>query len=96
MTAHSSKKGALVGRGCLSFQGGKCQYQCEIVDAFDETAMVQLFEWMAGEPTNIIGVPIAHLLHPINWKSENGWLVFEDSAARNAFYETRVGPSHSA
>jgi len=54
---NGTHKDALVGMFLHTFKEGKLLYQGHVIAVDGEIALVQLFEWFWGEPTNVEAIP---------------------------------------
>jgi hypothetical protein len=73
----------LVGMFLHTLKEGKISFQGHVIKADKETAMVQLFSWMSGDPTNVVPMRVADLHDPDQCKlyaTKEAWL----AAAENA------------
>lgn len=52
----------LIGLFVHTFKDGRVCYQGQIISTHGEFALVQLFEWLAGEPSIVKAIPICHIL----------------------------------
>lgn len=74
----------LIDCGVLEMVDKKVKRQGRIVNVFDQTAMVQTYDWIIGGDSSIELVQISD----IGDKRDNGWLLFADDDARNDWYNT--------
>ncbi len=78
-TNRKTEKHPLIDCGVLEFVDGKMQRQGRIINLFDQTAMVQTYDWFMGDDSAVALVPLSQ----IGDHRQDGWLLFANDQARN-------------
>jgi len=89
-TQTSDSEHPLLGLFFLTYAEGKMQWQGRVQGIIrDELLLVQLFSWMAGEPTNLCLVSIADTVYKTDNKG-NHWDFYADPEIWKFYAETKT------
>lgn len=93
MTDDAAKKHPLVGAGLLSKnEDGSIKYQASVLEIIPsgssttgDLALIQLYEWIMGEPSTRLLVPLSEL-------ASSQWVVFSDVEEMSKYYGRVLAP----